>query len=112
MAKDKDNGAGTALAVLDLHEYAIVQSADDIGACLAANLDGERLSGFDLSQVRVPGGGGTTWQVPSLGGEEDCKELVGLIVHISKRRAYWSGGDPTGDPPDCVSVDMLKGVGD
>ena len=34
------------------------------------------------------------------------------MVNILRRRSYWASTDPSGDPPDCFSLDMEKGIGD
>lgn len=101
----------TELSIVSLEGFVVVDQVESVTAVLAANMDGEGLSEFDLTQVKVPGAGGTIWSVPGLTGDEDCKELVGVIAYVGKRRAYWEGADPTGDPPDCHSKDMIRGIG-
>lgn len=73
------------------------------------------VTSFDFDRVKVPAGGGVTWEVPSLDGEESTKELTGVIVGYATKKAYWresmeeSGG---GSPPSCKSEDGLIGTGD
>jgi len=79
----------------------------------AAGPGGLQLS--DLDRVKIPSGGGVSWTVPTLDGEESVKELTGIILHHQDVRAYWSksidegGGD---SPPDCASPDGQVGMGD
>lgn len=101
----------TAIAVIDAKQYAVLDPASNVAELVAMNLAGDDVSEFDLDMVKVPSGGGTTWIVPSLAGDEETKAIEGIIVHIAKRRQYWASSDPTGDPPDCYSRDMLKGIG-
>lgn len=100
------------LAVLDPKTYAILDPSQDVKALVEANLSGESISPFDLARVKVPAGGGTAWDVPTLGGSEMQKAIEGVVVHVGRRRAYWASQDPSGDPPDCSSTDGENGVGD
>lgn len=100
----------TALTVVEPKEYAIL-AGSDVGSLVASNLAGETISEFDLDQIKVPGGGGTRWTIPSVSGEEDAEAIEGIIVHVGKRRQYWETADPTGEPPDCFSKDMVIGKG-
>jgi hypothetical protein len=103
----------TALAQRGEYRIATLATAD-LGELLAANLGSGGMSAFDLDRVKVPAGGGTTWQVPSLEGPDDCKFIDGIIVAWKTPRAYWkvpfdeSGG---GSPPDCSSPDGILGTG-
>lgn len=69
---------------------------------------------FDFDRVKVPAGGGASWEVPSLDGDHSEKALTGIVVGIAWKKAYWqasvdeSGG---GSPPDCRSDDGLIGIG-
>jgi hypothetical protein len=57
------------LAVIDPSDYAVVQGSDDLSEIVKENFGGEQqISQFDLTQVRVPGGGGTMWTIPSVLG--------------------------------------------
>jgi hypothetical protein len=75
----------------------------EIGAIIADNLGGEQLTEFDLARVKVPSGGGTTWEVPTLGGLEPTKALTGVLVHFKRTRAYWAPDADSGTPPQCRS---------
>jgi hypothetical protein len=84
------------------------QNALDI---LKENLGGEKISEFDLQQIRVPAGGGLNWTIPTVSGETSAPSIEGIMVAVASRRAYWETSDPSGAPPDCVSTDMESGVG-
>lgn len=80
-------------------------------------LGGEALSIGDLDRVKVPSGGGTSWEVPTLAGDIAQKEIEGVIINIASRRAYWPY--PMEDRPDdddgrpaCQSNDGTIGIGD
>lgn len=95
--------------------YQIMETEiEDVLESLQANIGDSQLTAFDLDRVKVPSGGSTAWEVPTLNGEEMKKELVGIPVYWKDVRAYWekdldeSGG---GTPPDCQSDDGKTGVG-
>lgn len=64
-------------------------------------LGGQDLTERDLPRVKMPSGGSTTWEVPSLGGTEPAKELTGILVHFKFVRGYWPAEERTGTPPTC-----------
>lgn len=68
---------------------------------------------IDLDRAKIPAGGGTMWQVPSLEGDDAVREIKGIIIYWSESRRYWSkpfsGG--AGERPDCASDDAIMGVG-
>lgn len=95
--------------------FAIFSPDVDVTAirdAMAENLAGEDVSAFDLPRVKVPAGGTTTFTVPTLDGEADMKELVGIIAFVQPGRSWWqvsmeeSGG---GSAPDCSSADGMTG---
>ncbi len=99
-------------ALMKPDSYAIIKAdAKQLGEVVRANLGGQNLTEFDLERVKVPGGGGLTWEI---GDDESSKVLEGIIVHWRDGCAYWeesfdsSGG---GTPPDCSSQDGLTGIG-
>ena len=80
---------------------------------IKANLDGEELTPADLPRIKVPSGSGslTSWLVVTGGKEDHVTELDGIIIHSTRRRAFWSSPDPSGDPPECSSEDCINGTG-
>ncbi len=100
----------TELSVTKPEEFAL--TTGNIGKVIAQNLGGEAISPADLTRIRVPAGGGTTWEVPTPDGDsESLKAIEAVIVHIARRRAYWPGSTPTGEPPACTSADCVTGKG-
>jgi hypothetical protein len=80
---------------------------------LKNNLNGQQLRPSDLDRVKVPSGGATSWEVPSLKGPESTRELVGIILATRDGKQYWSkkADDGGSSPPDCVSADLIHGMG-
>jgi len=95
--------------------YAIATRGDELATIIRENMgESGRMTPFDLDRVKVPTGGGKTWVVPTLDGEQDVREISGVIVAWRDARAFWetpfasSGG---GVPPDCSSQDSVIGFG-
>jgi hypothetical protein len=106
MAKTK----GTELVVIEAKTYAVV-AQKELTAIVADNLDGEPLDEFDLPQIKTPSGGATVWTVPASTGDENTDTIEGVVIHVGKRRQYWESPDPSGEPPDCSSRDLVTGQG-
>lgn len=70
------------------------------------NLAGQQIGEFDLDRIKIPAGGGLTWEVPTLEGSEPKKEVYGVIVYWKEARAFWpkkfEGGN---EPPACSAPD-------
>lgn len=95
-------------------EYALMQR--DVTTMLAQiqeNLDGEKLSQWDLPRIKIPAGGGLSWEIPTISGVDTTREIIGIPVYQTMMRSYWSTPDPVeGTPPDCSSPDAKFGFGD
>jgi hypothetical protein len=80
---------------------------------LQTNLAGEQLGIQDLPQLRVPAGGGTSWEVPTPEGPQPVRSLDAIILLTARQRAFWfSHVAQQGTPPSCTSDDCLTGAGD
>ena len=101
---------GTELAIVEASNYAIM-NVDNPSEVIEANLGTEQLKPYDLDFVKVPTGGGTSWTVPGIEGDETTKEIVGVIVYKKDIRAYWPNMGLNG-PPQCSSLDCIIGIGD
>jgi hypothetical protein len=99
------------MEILESNFKALAVPSQQLVAMLQNNL-GTQITAFDLDRVKVPAGGGTTWEVPSLTGMQKTEVLEGIILHLKDTRSYWSKKFGGGNvPPDCASSDMLRGVG-
>lgn len=123
MAKKKDETASTDEATqpatesliripkaLDGRKYAAVQEI------LKTNLGANQNLGFsDLTKIKIPAGGGTTWEIPRASGEPlETKEIEGVVVAFQDAKSFWKDSlDDTGggNPPDCRSSDLIQGIG-
>lgn len=88
-------------------------------AALQENLGpGDRIGPRDLTVLKTPTGGGTSWEVETLDGTESVRTITGVVIAKRKVRAYWparlgqGGAGGAGAPPACVSLDSVIGVGD
>ena len=110
MGKSKESNGG-ALAVIAPEQFPVVASGEAMDV-IRQNLGGELPSPADFTRVKVPAGGGTTWEIPTVDGDsESNKEIQGIIVYVARRRAYWASGNPSGEPPQCSSSDCETGIG-
>ena len=78
-------------------------------------LAGQPLGVKHLQKGIVASGGGVAWKVQHGRGRPTmAEELDGVIIDVRRTRAWYkipyeqSGG---GSPPDCFSIDMVKGIG-
>lgn len=83
-----------------------------IAEVIEDNFGDEGFSVSDLDRVKIPAGGGLTWEVPD---EEPTRSIAGIIIHKQATRSFWfkkrgENGEDDG-PPDCYSVDAKVGVG-
>jgi hypothetical protein len=98
--------------------FALLRMDDgDARDLLADALGGDSLAFKDLDRIKVPSGGGTNWEVPTLAGDVAMKEIEGVIIERASRRAYWpytveDRPDDADGKPDCQSYDGKIGVGD
>jgi hypothetical protein len=100
-------------AVAKRGEFAVLaMDTNQIQEIVATNLGGQGLTAFDLDRIKVPSGGGLYWSVPTLDGEEEAKEIIGVVIHHRPVRGYWkerfAGAK---NPPDCHSDDGISGFG-
>jgi hypothetical protein len=99
------------LIVLQPAQYPALDPNNDRVKTIIANLAGEQLSVADFNRIKVPSSGGTKWTIETAAGEEMAETLEGVILHNTRRRAYWENPNPSQTPPDCASADMVTGIG-
>ncbi len=92
-------------------DYPLIANGREAIAVFQENLAGQPIDPFSLTIIKVPSGGGVLWQVPTINGAESMKEIVGIVIQMVRRRAYWPDSTPSGKPPSCKSDDMETGVG-
>lgn len=91
---------------------ALSVDAKQLTTFMKDNLGGQGFRLTDLDKIKVPSGGGSTWEVPTLQGNKPYQVLEGIILHFKDVRAYWKEKDGGNKPPDCSSSDSAHGVGD
>lgn len=96
-----------------------VTNVEQAFAALRANLGGDGGSGaislWDLDRVKVPAGGGISWEIPQADGETQVsKTFKGIIVGWTEGRSFFAGKYTPGEasPPDCTSIDGIEGDGE
>jgi len=65
------------------------------------NMGGDTLSPFDLDRIKIPAGGSTVWELPSIDGTEAAKDFSGVVIEQQIQRVYWPdrGENKDPDPP-------------
>ena len=98
----------TALATIDAGSYLALQSGGEILEAMAANLgEGATLKESDLTRVKTPAGGGTTWTIPGLTGDTETKAITGVLCYMCVRGLLWRSDEPEeGSLPVLVSHDL------
>jgi len=97
--------------VLDGSYKALSVPAHQLTTFLIENIGSDGLRPQDLDKIKVPAGGGSAWEVPTLKGPEPVKVLEGIILHFKDVRAYWKDKGTNNAPPDCSSMDNQVGQG-
>ena len=112
MAK-KDTSVATAnVPELVKDEYkALAVPAAKLAAILKDSVGTQGLKVSDLDKIKVPTGGMTVWEVPTLDGSEPMKAVEGIVLHFKDTRGYWASKAGGNKPPDCRSDDGLTGIG-
>ena len=91
--------------------FAVLAQQDALSEVMAEDCQGLE---FSFDRVKLPAGGGTTFEIPSAENEEGemVKAIMGVIVYNHPAYAYYrskyAGGN---NPPDCGSFDGRTGVG-
>ena len=99
--------------LVPVEKYAVVQQdTDNLMDVIKQNVGSQSLTEFDLDRVKMPTGGATVWEVPTLEGSEAAKTIDGVIVYWKQARAFWASKEVTGSPPDCSSPDAQFASGD
>ena len=85
----------------------------DRSEVMAENLGPGGLDPTKLDKVKIPAGGGTAWEIPTLDGKGDiAKTLEVIIVAAQDVRSYYKDKyDGSKVPPTCASIDCITGVG-
>lgn len=104
------------LAQQTTNQFAILTSGPEQAASITAAMKenvGE-VGLFDLTAIRFPSGGGTTWEIETLTEPLAEKKLEVVILAAQDARVYYEAGmeeTGSGTPPDCSSPDGVTGLG-
>jgi hypothetical protein len=92
---------------------ALRSTQEELTTLITETVGVDGISASDLDRVKFPAGGATSWEVPTLSGEESTKTIEGIILGRYTRRSYWKEKyEGQNDPPDCASNDGITGEGD
>lgn len=115
MATPKDDALATAqgaypLAIMDPERRISLDA-------LTEELDGESVGMAMFTRVKMPSGGGRTWEVENpddADKPETPQSIEGVVIHSQRVNGYWSKSleETGGVAPDCSSDDGVTGHGD
>lgn len=97
--------------IVDMDGFAALLQHEALSIVIAEECQGLE---FSFDRVKLPAGGGTTFEIPSAESAdgESVKELTGVIVYNHPSYAYYRNNYTGGkNPPDCSSFDGMTGVG-
>lgn len=69
---------------------------------------------LQLDRIKIPAGGSTAFEIPSVDGDDSemVKEITGVILYNHPANAYYTDKYTGGsNPPDCSSFDGIHGIG-
>ena len=66
----------------------------------------------NLPRIKIPSGGGSSFEVPTENKPVAKTTVEGIIAYATDFRTYWSDPETAGNPPDCTSGDTLTGRGE
>lgn len=92
--------------LVPLTEYRALTAPPELFHGAVEQLVDQDVGEFDLTRIRIPSGGGTTWEIPGARGATSTRELQGVVLFAKASRAYWPGAyEGNNDPPVCASRD-------
>lgn len=101
-----------SLVLRDGAAHAVTTTADPVAFLRAAADQG--IAAYQFTQVKIPAGGGTTWEYEGPDGDESGKELDVIVAFVrnGQRKFYLHGLDEgEASAPDCRSEDGVHGLG-
>lgn len=99
---------GTELAVFK----ALQPGNARLQALIEENLGGDTLSPSDLTRIKMPTSGSTTWSIPTARGPVATNDLDVVVLYTRLQRAYWepTEGKAKSKLPACSSDDTRIGT--
>ena len=98
--------------LVPFESYKLAQmDQDDLLEVIESNIGDAAINERSLDRVKMPSGGSITWSVPTLEGDQDTKEIQGVIVYSKLIRNYWQTSYDESDgkeTPDCTSPDSRQ----
>lgn len=98
----------SALKTLDSFNFPTLSG--DVKTAMEEEMDGLQMS---FPQIKIPSGGGLTFEVPGEDPESPDaeKEITGIIIDHHPVNAYWKDRNMgANNPPDCSSMDGRIGI--
>lgn len=103
----------TAIVLATDNYPAVTTDVSSLAEIFSGNLGGETLGFKDLRRVKVPSGGGKTWNADSDNPMDSTKSFQAVIAHTELGRVMWLKELGSGVPataPDCTGKPDADGV--
>jgi len=96
-----------------MEKYAVMQNGvERVNDIIKENLGIDKMTLSDLEKIKVPAGGGLSFEVPTLEGEDSVKNFEGVIIAWKVVRSYFDKPfDGSKEPPLCASDGGEMGYG-
>ncbi len=94
------------LTVAGLENQALFQA--DAELLEAMEMCDEDVTLGDLTRVKIPSDGKTSWNIETISGDENHKELEGILVCVAKGGVLWPNDDPKPGTRPVLRTDDLK----
>jgi hypothetical protein len=101
--------ANTAIATIDKFILPAVAEGNDFAADEYEDITPA------FPRVKIPAGGALAFELPNPEDPDDptpSKTIEGIIVYQHSANSYWEHSDTNNTPPDCYSMDGVRGKGD
>jgi hypothetical protein len=98
-----------------VESFLALAKVEKVREVIKTNFGEAGISIWDLERIKIPAGGGMSWQVLSPTGDVTEKKVVtALMPHKREERNFWKEefGQGASKPPDCYSSNMVTGNGD
>jgi hypothetical protein len=100
------------LAVIPDSKYKLFRDpVEEAMETTEVNSCGAGMDIVNLPRIKIPSGGGSSFEVPTEKDPVSKAKVEGIIAFAADFRTYWSDPETAGNPPDCISGDTLTGRG-
>jgi hypothetical protein len=100
---------------MKVDNFVALQQVEKVVDVIKANFGETGISIWDLERIKIPAGGGLSWQILSPTGEQSEEKVISALMPAKRsERNFWKEkfGSGASKPPDCYSSSCVTGYGD